>query len=603
MYPGSENISQAGLRKIRRTVIYRSLESQEVGALQWRFKGVDSLELSFVQGNGDVPLRYDTIGRVFDEMALRFAARDALIVPHQEVHWTYAQLKERVDALARGLSELGLKRGDRIGIWAPNCAEWTVTQFASAATGLILVNINPSYRLAELEYCLNNVGCRALVTAAGFKSSDYLAMLRTLAPELDQCAANALSSARLPHLKLVIRLGSAVTAGTLNFESVMSRGTAAGNERLAAIRADLQPDDPINIQFTSGTTGHPKGATLSHYNILNNGYFVGRGMRLSEHDRICIPVPLYHCFGMVMGNLAAITHGAAMIYPSESFDAASCLAAVERYRATALYGVPTMFIAELERPEFASYDLSSLRTGIMAGSPCPVEVMKRVIAQMHLTQITNCYGMTETSPVSFQTAPDDPFERRVASVGRVHPHLQVKVIDGEGRCVARGVQGELCTRGYSVMKGYWQDADKTREVLDDAGSLHTGDLAVIDLQGYCNITGRLKDLVIRGGENVYPREVEEFLYGHPMVRAVQVCGVPDAKFGEELCAWIQLKAGAAATEEEIREFCRGQIAHYKIPRYVRFVDEFPMTVTGKVQKFLMREHMKKELGLAEHNTA
>jgi len=568
-----------------------------------RVQGGGALNLSFVQGNGDVPLRYETIGRVFDETARRFAARDALIVPHQDVHWSYAQLKQRVDALARGLLELGLNRGDRIGIWAPNCAEWAITQFASAATGLILVNINPAYRLSELEFCLKKVGCRALVTAAGLKSSDYLAMLRTVAPELDRCAANALMSARLPHLKLVIRLGLAASAGCVNFESVMRQGAAAEYEQLAEIGADLQPDDAINIQFTSGTTGSPKGATLSHYNILNNGYFVGRGIRLSEHDRICIPVPLYHCFGMVMGNLAAITHGAAMIYPSESFDAPRCLAAVEKYRATALYGVPTMFIAELERPEFASYDLSSLRTGIMAGSPCPVEVMKRVIAQMHLTQITNCYGMTETSPVSFQTATDDSFERRVASVGRVHPHLQVKVIDGEGRCVARGVQGELCTRGYSVMKGYWQDEDKTREVLDDAGWLHTGDLGVIDDEGYCNITGRIKDLVIRGGENIYPREIEEFLYEHPRVQAVQVFGIPDVRFGEELCAWIQLKAGAAATEEEMREFCRDHIAHYKIPRYVRFVSEFPMTITGKVQKFLMREHMKNELGLNEEKTA
>jgi len=560
------------------------------------------VDLSFVQGQADVPLRYDTIGRAFDQTARRFAARDALIVPHQDVHWTYGELKQRVDALARGFLALGLNRGDRIGIWAPNCAEWTITQFAAAATGLILVNINPAYRLAELEFCLNKVGCRALVAAEGLKGSNYLTMLRALAPELDDCEANALASARLPHLKLVISMGSVAGAGCMNFESVMRHG-AALDAQLAALGADLQPDDPINIQFTSGTTGSPKGATLSHYNILNNGYFVGRGLKLSELDRICIPVPLYHCFGMVMGNLAAITHGAAMIYPSKSFDAGRSLEAVERHRATALYGVPTMFIAELERPEFASYDLSSLRTGIMAGSPCPVEVMKRVIAQMHLTQITNCYGMTETSPVSFQTATDDAFERRVASVGRVHPHLQVKLIDAEGRCVPRGVQGELCTRGYSVMKGYWQDPDKTDEVLDDSGWLHTGDLGVIDAEGYCNITGRLKDLVIRGGENIYPREVEEFLYGHAAIQAVQVCGVPDAKFGEELCAWIQLKNGAAVTEEEIREFCRAHIAHYKIPRYVRFVSEFPMTITGKVQKFVMREHMKKELGLDEQKTA
>jgi fatty-acyl-CoA synthase len=561
------------------------------------------MDLSCVQGNTDVPLRDDTIGHAFEETVRRFATRDALIVPHQGVHWTYAELNQRVDALACGLLDLGLNPGDRVGIWAPNCVEWTITQFACAATGLILVNINPSYRSSELEFCLNKAACRALIAAPGFKSSDYLAMLRFLAPELDHCPPNFLTSRRLPHLELIIRMGSASTPGCLNFDSVMRGTTVAAGERFASIRLHLQPHDAINIQFTSGTTGSPKGATLSHYNILNNGYFVGRGIRLSEHDRICIPVPLYHCFGMVMGNLAAITHGAAMIYPSDGFDPAKTLSAVQKYRATALYGVPTMFIAELESPDFAAYDLSSLRTGIMAGSPCPVEVMKRVIAQMHLIQITNCYGMTETSPVSFQTAIDDAFDRRVASVGRVHPHVQVRVIDAEGRCTPRGVQGELCTRGYSVMKGYWQDADKTREVLDDAGWLHTGDLGVIDEQGYCNITGRLKDLVIRGGENIYPRELEEFLYKNHKIQAVQVCGVPDPLFGEEICAWIQLKADVEATEEEIREFCRGQIAHYKIPRYIRFVGEFPMTVTGKVQKYLMREHMKRELGLSEQKTA
>ena len=383
----------------------------------------------------------------------------------------------------------------------------------------------------------------------------------------------------------------------------MQRGTSSDRERLAQIGVKLQPDDAINIQFTSGTTGSPKGATLSHYNILNNGYFVGRGIGLTERDRICIPVPLYHCFGMVMGNLAAIAHGAAMIYPAESFDPACTLEAVDRERATALYGVPTMFIAELETPDFARYDLSSLRTGIMAGSPCPVEVMKRVISQMNLAEITNCYGMTETSPVSFQTDTHDSFERRVSTVGRVHPHVQVKIVDAQGRCVPRGVQGELHTRGYSVMKGYWEDAEKTREVLDDAGWMHTGDLGVIDAEGYANITGRLKDMVIRGGENVYPREIEEFLYRHAKVQAVQVCGVPDVKFGEEVCAWIQLKPGISSSAEEIREFCQNQIAHYKVPRYIRFVTEFPMTITGKVQKFAMREHMIKELGLAQEKTA
>jgi fatty-acyl-CoA synthase len=561
------------------------------------------VDLSFVEGTCTVPLRYETIGSAFDQTARQFAERDALIVPGQQVRWSYAQLKHHVDLLAAGLLSLGLNPGDRIGIWAPNRAEWTVAQFASAKAGLILVNINPAYRLSELEFCLKKVGCRALITAERLKNSDYLEMLRVLAPELDSCAPNELVSARLPQLKLVIRLGSAPTAGCLNFDEVMQLGMNSDRARLDQIGLDLQPDDAINIQFTSGTTGLPKGATLSHYNVLNNGYFVGRGLGLTERDRICIPVPLYHCFGMVLGNLAAISHGAAMIYPAESFDPAKTLEAVDRERATALYGVPTMFIAELETPEFSRYDLSSLRTGIMAGSPCPVEIMKRVIGNMHLTQITNCYGMTETSPVSFQTAIDDSFERRVSTVGRVHPHVQVKVVDSQGRCVPRGVQGEIHTRGYSVMKGYWADPDKTREVLDDAGWLHTGDLGVIDEQGYGNVTGRLKDLVIRGGENIYPREVEEFLYRHDKVQAVQVCGVPDVKFGEEVCAWIQLKPGSSSTEEEVREFCKEQIAHYKIPRYIRFVSEFPMTITGKVQKFAMREQMVKELGLSEQKTA
>jgi fatty-acyl-CoA synthase len=561
------------------------------------------VNLSFVEGAGDVPLKYETIGRAFDETAHRFAQRDALIVPSQQARWSYAELKRRVDLLAAGLLSLGLNPGDRIGIWAPNCAEWTVTQFASAKAGLILVNINPAYRLSELEFCLKKVGCRALITAERLKSSDYLAMLRVLAPELDVCTPNGLMSARLPQLKTVVRLGCAHTAGCLNFDEVLQLGTQSDRERLDKIGSDLQPDEAINIQFTSGTTGLPKGATLSHYNILNNGYFVGRGIGLTERDRICIPVPLYHCFGMVMGNLGAITHGAAMIYPAESFDAVKTLETVDAERATALYGVPTMFIAELQSPEFSRYDLSSLRTGIMAGSPCPVEVMKQVISSMNLTEITNCYGMTETSPVSFQTATDDSFERRVSTVGRVHPHVQVKVVDLHGRCVPRGVQGEIHTRGYSVMRGYWDDLERTREVLDDAGWMHTGDLGVIDAEGYGNVTGRLKDMVIRGGENVYPREIEEFLYRHSKVQAVQVCGVPDIKFGEEVCAWIQLKTGASSTEEEFREFCKGQIAHYKIPRYIRFVSEFPMTITGKVQKFAMREHMVRELGLSEEKTA
>ena len=561
------------------------------------------MNLSFVQGATEVPLLEDTIGCRFDAAAARFADREALVVVHQGVRLTYRDLKGKVDAFALGLNRLGLTRGDRIGIWAPNCYEWAVAQFASAKLGLILVNINPAYRLSELEFCLNKVGCRALIAAERLKSSDYLKMLFELAPELATAAPNALNSARLPHLQCVVRLGSAVTPGCLNFESLLLPVSEQGRLELDAIGAALKPHEAINIQFTSGTTGLPKGATLSHRNILNNGYFVGRGIGLSERDRICIPVPLYHCFGMVMGNLAAITHGAAMIYPAESFDPRLTLEAVVNERATALYGVPTMFIAQLQAPEFAGYDLSSLRTGIMAGSPCPVAIMKRVIAEMNIGEITNCYGMTETSPVSFQSARDDPFERRVSTVGRIHPHVQVKIVDAAGRCVPRGVQGELCTRGYSVMQGYWADEEKTREVLDADGWMHTGDLAVLDEEGYGNITGRLKDMVIRGGENIYPKEIEEFLYRHPKVQAVQVCGVPDAKFGEELCAWIQLKAGQSATDEEIREFCRGQIAHYKIPRYVRFVSEFPLTITGKVQKFVMRERMMQELNLREEKTA
>ena len=556
------------------------------------------MTVSYVHGASEVPLKYQTIGAAFDEVAQFFAARDALIVTHQGVRWSNAELSARVDGFAAALLALGLTRGDRIGIWAPNCSEWLVTQLASAKAGLILVNINPSYRLSELEFCLRTVGCRALVTAARLKSSDYLEMLGTLLPELGRSEPGALRADRLPQLRTVIRLGGGSTPGCLNFDDLQLQDAAA-QRALREVERTLQPDDAANIQFTSGTTGLPKGATLSHDNLLNNGYFVGRGMRLTEHDRICIPVPLYHCFGMVMGNLAAITHGAAMIYPAECFDAGLTLSAVARERATALYGVPTMFIAELESAEFHSHDLSSLRTGIMAGSPCPVEIMKRVMSEMHMPDITICYGMTETSPVSFQTATDDPLERRVATVGRVHPHIRARVVDADGRCVARGVQGELHTRGYSVMQGYWGEPEKTREVLDPAGWMRTGDLGIIDEDGYCRITGRCKDLVIRGGENVYPREIEEFLYGHAKVQAAQVCGVPDERYGEEVCAWIQLKAGTEATEEEIREFCRGRIAHYKIPRYIRFVGEFPMTITGKVQKFVMREHMKKELGLPE----
>jgi fatty-acyl-CoA synthase len=560
-------------------------------------------QLSYVHGASDTQFIGDTIGVYFDRVVERFASRDALIVRHQQVHWRYRELKERVDAFAAGLLALGLRRGDRIGIWSPNNAEWVVTQFATAKAGLILVNINPAYRLAELEYALNKAGCVALVTASQFKSSDYLAMLRELAPELATASPGNLHAAHLPELRLVITIGADAAHGMVRFEDVFALGRDAERHRLAALAEELQFDDPINIQFTSGTTGFPKGATLSHHNILNNGFFLGRAMNFSEHDRVCIPVPLYHCFGMVIGNLGCLAHGSAMVYPSEGFDPLATLETIEAERCTALYGVPTMFIAEMDHPDFARFDLSSLRTGIMAGSPCPIEVMKRAVTAMHLSEIVIGYGMTETSPASFVSAIDDPLERRVSTVGRAMPHVEAKVVDTEGRIVPCGTAGELLTRGYLVMPGYWNDEEKTREAIDAAGWMHTGDLATVDAEGYCNIVGRIKDMVIRGGENVYPREIEEFLYRHPKIQDVQVIGVPDPRYGEELCAWIRLRDGEAASAEEIRSFCQGQIAHYKIPRYVKFVDGFPMTVTGKIQKFLMRQQMIDELGLSLQETA
>jgi fatty-acyl-CoA synthase len=558
---------------------------------------------SYVHGASATPLIGATMGRYFAAAAERWADNDALIVRHQGVRWSYRDLARQVDGLAAGLLALGLKRGDRIGIWSPNNSEWVLTQLATAKAGLILVNINPAYRLAELDYALNKVACKALIAHPAFKTSDYLAMLNELAPELAGATPGQLDAQRLPHLRIVIRLGEAKTPGMLNFAEIAGLGGAREREELARFDDLLQFDDPINIQFTSGTTGHPKGATLTHHNILNNGYFIGEAMRLGEADRLCIPVPLYHCFGMVLGNLACLTHGAAIVYPGEGFDPLAVLETVQAERCTALHGVPTMFIAELEHPEFGRFDLSSLRTGIMAGSPCPIEVMKRVIAEMHLSEITIAYGMTETSPVSFQSSTADPVERRVSTVGRVHSHVEVKIVDLDGRIVPRGTRGELCTRGYSVMSGYWDDGPRTADAIDEAGWMHTGDLATIDDEGYCNIVGRIKDMVIRGGENVYPREIEEFLYRHPKIRDVQVIGVPDRKFGEELCAWVRLKDGESASEEDIRAFCQGQIAHYKIPRYVKFVDGFPMTVTGKIQKFVMREESIRELGLALEKTA
>ncbi len=561
------------------------------------------LTQSYAHGASSVPLIGETIGVHFDAAAERWHDQDALIVRQQGVRWRYGELKERVDAFAAGLLALGLEPGDRVGIWSPNNAEWAVTQFATAKAGLILVNINPAYRLAEVEYALNKVECKALVTAHAFKTSEYVGMLRELAPEIGRGAIGQLQAKRLPSLRTLIRIGGGEERGFLAFDDVSGAGGPQHRERLRELASTLQFDDPINIQFTSGTTGAPKGATLTHHNILNNGYFIGEAQRFTDRDRVCIPVPLYHCFGMVLGNLACITHGAAMIYPSEGFEPLATLEAVQTERCTTLYGVPTMFIAELNHPEFKRFDLTSLRTGIMAGSPCPTEIMRRCIDEMHMSEVTIAYGMTETSPVSTQTSYDDPLERRVATVGRVHPHVEVKIVDGEGRVVPPGVAGEFCTRGYSVMLGYWGDAERTAEAIDRAGWMHTGDLATMDEDGYCNIVGRLKDMVIRGGENVYPREVEEFLYRHPKIEAVQVVGVPDGKYGEELCAWIKLKPGQSATAEEVQAFCKGQIAHYKIPRYIRFVDGFPMTVTGKVQKFIMRQEMIRELGLQEQKTA
>ncbi|MFF2077159.1 AMP-binding protein [Kitasatospora sp. NPDC058162] len=535
---------------------------------------------SYASGTADVPLLGDTIGENLDRAVRAFPDRDALVDRPTGRRWTYAQLAADVDALALGLLELGIAKGDRVGIWAPNCAEWTLTQYATAKLGAILVTVNPAYRAHELEYVLNQAGIRLLVAAERFKTSDYAGMIGEVRP-------------RCPELERVLLLGSPA------WDDVLAAGRAADPAPLAARQGELAPDDPINIQYTSGTTGFPKGATLSHHNILNNGYFVGELLDYTEQDRICVPVPFYHCFGMVMGNLAATSHGACMVIPAPSFEPGATLAAVAAERCTSLYGVPTMFIAELADPDFARYDLGSLRTGIMAGSPCPTEVMKEVIERMGMAEVSICYGMTETSPVSTQTRTDDPVERRVSTVGRVGPHLEVKVVDpATGRTVPRGEPGELCTRGYSVMLGYWDEPERTAEAVDAARWMHTGDLAVMDGDGYLAITGRIKDMVIRGGENLYPREIEEFLYTHPDVLDVQVIGVPDPKYGEELMAWIRMREGAEPlTAEAVAAYCAGRLAHFKVPRYVHVVDEFPMTVTGKIRKVEMREQAVRILGL------
>jgi fatty-acyl-CoA synthase len=559
--------------------------------------------LSHVRGATDIPLSDATVSRFLLDTVGMFPGRPAVVFREQAIRWTWREFADQVDLLASGLRSLGVTPGDRVGIWSPNRSEWLLTQFATARIGAILVNINPAYRLAELEYALNKVGCKALVAAEQFKTSKYLEMLQALAPELATSEPGALQASRFPELRAIIRMGDGTTPGMLRFSEVMSRGREQlDTARLDALEASLNADDPINIQFTSGTTGNPKGATLTHRNVVNNARYIALAMRLTEHDSLCIPVPLYHCFGMVLAVLACVSTGTTMVFPGEAFDPAATLAAVDEERCTALHGVPTMFIAELDLPAFAKYDLSRLRTGIMAGSPCPIETMKRVVSQMNLREITIAYGMTETSPVSFQSSTTDPLDKRTTTVGQVAPHLEVKIVDPLGVVVPVGDTGELCTRGYSVMKGYWGDEEKTREAIVD-GWMHTGDLGVLDGEGYCNIVGRLKDMLIRGGENIYPREIEEFLFRHPKIQSVQVFGVPDAKYGEEVCAWIVLRAGEHATLEEIRQFCDGQIAHYKIPRYVKFVDELPMTVTGKVQKFIMRDRMIEELKMSEIKTA
>ncbi|MEU1275482.1 AMP-binding protein [Streptomyces sp. NPDC005799] len=535
---------------------------------------------SYASGTYEKPLLGDTIGANFDRTVLSFPDRDALVERATGRRWTYGELAADVDALALGLLGLGIGKGDRVGIWAPNCAEWTLTQYATAKIGAILVTINPAYRSHELEFVLNQAGVRLVIAAERFKTSDYAGMLAEVGP-------------RCPALKHVILIGDRA------WNSLMTDGRQRDPAVLAEMQATLSPDDPINIQYTSGTTGFPKGATLSHHNILNNGFFVGELCHYTENDRVCIPVPFYHCFGMVMGNLACTSHGAAMVIPAPSFEPKATLAAVAAESCTSLYGVPTMFIAELTDPDFGSFDLSSLRTGIMAGSPCPIEVMKEVIGRMGMTEVSICYGMTETSPVSTQTRRDDSVDRRVSTVGAVGPHLEVKVVDPHtGLTVPRGEPGELCTRGYSVMLGYWGEPEKTAEAIDAGRWMHTGDLAVMDEDGYVSITGRIKDMVIRGGENLYPREIEEFLYTHPDVLDVQVIGVPDPKYGEELMAWIRMKEGAERlTADAVREFCAGRLAHFKIPRYVHVVDAFPMTVTGKIRKVEMREEAVRLLNL------
>jgi len=553
------------------------------------------LTQSYYSGASGSQIIYQTIGLYLEQVASQYPDNEALVVRHQSVRLSYRELLAQVDSLAAGLLALGIKPGDRVGIWGPNSLEWALVQYATARMGAIMVCINPAYRLFELEYALNKVECSAIVTADAFKTSDYIGMLQELAPELSDCTPGRLKSSRLPHLQIVIRMGDVATTGMLNFPDVCEMGSEADRQELARLSGTLQPDDPINIQFTSGTTGSPKGATLTHCNILNNGALCAEGMGFNERDRLCIPVPLYHCFGMVMGNLACLSHGATAVYPDASFDPEATLATVEAEKCTALHGVPTMFINELDHPRFSEFDLSSLRTGMMAGAPCPVEVMKRVISEMHMQDVLIAYGQTELSPVNHMTLRDDTLARRTETVGRAVPRVEIKIVDSEDRVVTPGEKGEICTRGYSVMRGYWNDEERTRETIDAAGWLHSGDLGVMDEDGYVKVVGRIKDMIIRGGENVYPREVEEFLYTHPAIAEVQVFGIPDDTMGEEVCAWVQLHPEQTLSEQAIKDFCRNQITHFKVPRHIRFVDDYPMTVTGKIQKFVMREQMEDEL--------
>ena len=563
-----------------------------------------TLAVSYASGSSDKPLLGSTIGKFFDYAAGRYAEREAVVSIHQQVRFTYSQLAERVNKLAKAFISAGFQKGDRIGIWSPNNVQWLITQYATAKAGLILVTINPAYRSHELAYVLRQSGCKGLVLQNKFRSSNYEQMLCELCPELPNVSTGKLLSIEYDQLTTIISTTESSVSGIYSWAEFNDLSNDSSDQDLDARLNGQDMDDPINIQYTSGTTGFPKGATLSHHNILNNGYFVAETMNFDESDRLVVPVPLYHCFGMVMANLGCLTHGACVVYPSEAFEPEAVLHAVQSERATALYGVPTMFIAELALPNFSEYDLKTLRTGIMAGAPCPVDTMTQVNERMNMTEVEIAYGMTETSPVSFQTRVDSPVEKRVSTVGKVHPHVEVKIINPDtNKLCGVGEMGELCTRGYSVMLGYWENPEATSLAIDGHGWMHTGDTAVMDLDGYVNIVGRIKDMIVRGGENIYPREIEEYLIAHKDIEDAQVTGVPDEKFGEEIIAWVKLNGDSDLSEDDVKGFCKGRIAHYKVPRYIRFCEEFPMTVTGKVQKYKMREISIDELNLQEQETA